>query len=78
MGFERADCSFGFVVAVHVGRYLLELTLPDFGDVVEELGTDFIVHELHVHCESPPNYSARSLFCMQNRFFITTLGCNKN
>ena len=28
--------------------------------------------------ESPPNYSARSLFCMQNRFFITTLGCNKN
>ena len=28
--------------------------------------------------ESPPNYSARSLFCMQNRFFISTLGCNKN
>jgi hypothetical protein len=53
VGFERADCSFGFVVAVHVGRYLLELTLPDFGDVVEELGTDFIVHELHVHCKSP-------------------------
>ena len=50
VGFERVDCSFGLVASVHVGRYLLELTFPDVGDVVEEFGTDFIVHELHVDC----------------------------
>ena len=50
VGLERADCSFGFVASVHVGRHLLEFTFPDFGDVVEEFGTDFIVHELHVDC----------------------------
>ena len=54
VGFERADYSFGLVASVHVGRYLLELALPDFGDVVEEFGTDFVVHELHVNCESAP------------------------
>ena len=52
VGFERTDCSFGFVASVHVGRYLLEFTLSDFGDVVEEFGADFVVHELHVNCES--------------------------
>ena len=46
VGFERADCSFGFVASVHVGRHFLEFALPDFGDVVEEFGTDFVVHEL--------------------------------
>ena len=50
MGLEGADCSFGFVASVHVGRHLLEFTFPDVGDVVEEFGTDFIVHELHVDC----------------------------
>jgi len=54
VGFEHADCSFGFVASVHVGWHLLEFTLPDFGDVVEEFGTDFVVHELHVNCESAP------------------------
>ena len=53
-GFERADCLFGFVALVHVGRHLLEFTFPDVGDVVEEFGTDFVVHELHVNCESAP------------------------
>ena len=52
VGFERADCLLSFVASVHVWRYLLELTLPDFGDVVEELGADFVIHELHVHCQS--------------------------
>ena len=52
VGLERADCSFSFVAAVHVGRHLLKFALPDFGDVVEEFGTDFVVHELHVNCKS--------------------------
>ena len=37
-----------------VGRHFLEFALPDFGDVVEEFGTDFVVHELHVNCKSAP------------------------
>lgn len=48
VGFECPNCSFGFVASVHVGRYFLEFAFPDFGDVVEEVGTDFVVHELHV------------------------------
>ena len=54
VGFERVDCLFGFVAPVHVGRHRLEFTLSDFGDVVEEFGTDFVVHELHVNCKSAP------------------------
>ena len=54
MGFERTDCAFGFVASVHVRRHFLEFAFPDFGDVVEEFGTDFVVHELHVNCKSAP------------------------
>ena len=52
MGFERTDCPFSLVASVHVGRHFLEFAFPDFGDVVEEFGTDFVVRELHVNCES--------------------------
>ena len=54
MGFERTDCSFGFVASVHVRRHFLECAFPDFGDVVEEFCTDFVVHELHINGESAP------------------------
>ncbi len=52
VGLERSDCSFSFVASVHVWRYFLELTFPDFCDVAEELLTDLVVHDLHVHSES--------------------------
>ena len=52
VGFECANCLLSFVALVHVWRYFLELTFPDFCDVVEELLTDLVVHELHVHSES--------------------------
>jgi len=71
VGFERADCSFGFVAPVHVGRHLLEFAFPDFSDVVEEFGTDFVVHELHVNCKSAPLEAVHEAIVCWDTMMIT-------
>ena len=71
MGFERTDCSFDFVASVHVRRHLLEFAFPDFGDVVKELGTDFVVHELHVNCKSAPFEAVHEVIVCWDTMVIT-------
>jgi len=50
------------------GHEVLLVTVSGFTGAVQ------ILLETRPHQESPPNYSARRIFCIQNRFFITTLG----
>jgi len=71
VGFERADCSFGFVASAHVGRHLLEVAFPDFSDVVEEFGTDFVVHELHVDSKSAPLETVHEVIVCWDTMVIT-------
>ena len=71
MGFERTDCLFSFVASVHVRRHFLEFAFPYFGDVVKELGTDFVVHELHVNCKFAPLESVHEVIVCWDTMVIT-------
>ena len=46
MRFERANGTFGNVVAMNVGRDKLEGGLPVFSDESLEVGNAFVVHDV--------------------------------
>jgi hypothetical protein len=52
VGFECADCTFGFVAAVHVRWDELMLAVPFLGDAVDVGSAGFIVEDLFVNFET--------------------------
>ena len=53
------------------GGTFWEIAFPDFGDVVKEFGTDFVVHELHVNCKSAPLEAVHEIIVCWDTMVIT-------